>query len=116
MNAGKYDLLCKLCGEHFIATYKNTWYCPECKVHTDERRYRKRCDTLRKRYQKEARKKYNDGITYVCIQCGRTIMVHERTSRKTCDECMSKTAYGRKLLKSRKFIQEEVVDNGTVET
>lgn len=61
-------------------------------------------------------KKYAIGVTYVCKQCGRTILVHERTCRDTCDECLSKTAYGRKLLNSRKFITEEVVSNGTIET
>jgi DNA-directed RNA polymerase subunit RPC12/RpoP len=56
-------------------------------------------------------KKYREGVIFVCSICGRKFRVHERTNRKICTECLSDSAYGRLLIRHRKEIKEEVVED-----
>ena len=103
---------CELCGEVFYANSGRTLYCEHCKETGHEMNKRRDLDRQSAKYRAETLRKYAKGVTYVCDVCGRTIMVHERTSRHTCDECLSKMgAAGRQRIMCRKPIDEEVIEN-----
>ena len=103
---------CTVCGEDFVSGSAHTKYCPDCreaaytanKLAYSARKYQKVREAIKK--------KYEEGIVYVCDCCGKKIRVHERTTRKTCDACLIELggeAVSRMRL--RKPINEEVVED-----
>ena len=106
-----YPKYCVICGERFIGTSPNAKYCIECKIHSQKEINRLQSLTTTNKNHDVLYKKYKEGVIFVCRLCGRKIRVHERTARTMCNECLSETAYGRALMRQRKDIKEEVVED-----
>ena len=105
----QYHRSCRICVTSFISNSGHCYYCESCRTE-GKRLADGMCRERRKLILSEiAHKRYSEGIIYVCKECGRKIKVHERTRRSICNECASKTAYGRELMRNRKDIKEEVI-------
>lgn len=106
----EYNKTCAVCGEKFISGSPNAKYCLACREtgrSIAKNRYKAKNDKIRR---EEIRRKYAEGVIFVCSCCGRKIRVHERTHRKICDHCLGSLGQdGMHRVKLRKDIKEEVV-------
>lgn len=94
---------CRCCGEMFEPNSPNGIYCSD----------KCRKMVLNRKAHNYYMKKHPESGTfeYVCAECGRKIRVLGRSAhRKKCDECLSKTRYGRHLLYYRFPHPEEVLE------
>ena len=107
----RYPKICVLCGSKFIGTSPNAKYCYACKTYNKQTIVRMRNDKENAKNHVEQSAKYREGVVFVCKICGRKIRVHERTRRTMCNACLDGSVYGRALMRQRKDIIEEIVED-----
>ena len=107
----RYPKYCVLCGEKFIGTSPNAKYCLTCKTYSQKEINRKQAVGTISRKHDLMYKKYKEGVIFVCKICGKRIRVHERTRRSMCNACLVDSAYGRSLMRQRKDIEEEILED-----
>ena len=107
----QYPKVCQVCGKHFIGRSGRAKFCEDCRLiaYAKNESVHKHLKYIQK--SEERFKKYKEGVTFVCKICGRTYRVHERTHRVMCNSCLSTNAYGKGLIRQRKDIEEELVED-----
>lgn len=106
-----YHRQCVICGNPFDSRAPGAKYCSICREKGFVAQIQR--EQYKKRYLKHRAnicEKYRKGVIFICRECGRKYLVHERTLRSICTNCLKETHYGRELISNRKDIKEELVE------
>jgi predicted RNA-binding Zn-ribbon protein involved in translation (DUF1610 family) len=101
---------CALCGEAIYSKSGHVKFCEKCRPTAREILKQKYLEQRNAEYHAAQKRKYAEGIIYICSVCGDKIRVHERVNRKVCDRCYATMgSVGRQRLNARKPVHEEVI-------